>query len=75
MRFVFEIPDQLVPVAGATATSAVSDAISGGAAPESTAPGALAAVSAGEAGPPIGGAVIADGSDAAIDGGAAPEGS
>jgi hypothetical protein len=75
MRFVFEIPDQLLPSAAATATSAVSDAISGGAAPASTTPEtpALTAVSAGQAESPTGGVVIADSSDAAIDGGAAPD--
>jgi hypothetical protein len=77
VRFVFEIPDQLVPAAGAMATNTMSDAISGGAAPAFAAPGtpAPAAISAGEARPPIDESAIADSPDAAINGGPAPDGS
>jgi hypothetical protein len=76
MRFVFEIPDQLVagaPSNTATAQSPI-DAISGGAAPVSGHQGMLivAASSAGEAEQHGGGGVvITNGSDTASDGGAA----
>ena len=77
MRFVFEIPDQLVPVTSVTTTpSATSDAISGGAAPAPVDVTGLAvdASSAGEAEHPFGGVAVANGSGTAIDGGASHAG-
>jgi hypothetical protein len=77
MRFVFEIPDQLVPVTSDTATpGSASDAISGGAAPAPIAVAGLSvdASSAGEAEHPSGGVAIANGSGSAIDGGASHAG-
>ena len=75
MRFVLEIPDQLIAAASAMGTGAACDVISGGAAPTSATPetAALDAISAGEAQPPLGGVAVAGGSDAAIDGGSAPD--
>lgn len=77
MRFVIEIPDQLVPAATSgdtAAASPVTDTYSGGPAQAATDPAApaLAAASAGEAEALAGGIAIDRGPDEAIDGGAAP---
>jgi hypothetical protein len=79
MRFVFEIPDQLVPAlpsSDSPATGSASDAISGGAAPASVPEGALALAvsSAGAAEYPGRGVAMANGLNTAIDGGAAGDG-
>ena len=80
MRFVIEIPDQLVSTAAmgdTVAAGAVTDAFSGGPAQAAADPAAsaLAANSGGEAEEPAGGLAVAGGPDLAIDGGAAPNGS
>ena len=80
MRFVIEIPDQLVPAAASgdtAAASPVSDTFSGGPAPGTTPlpTPAPATNSGGEADDVAGGVASARGPDEAIDGGAAPTGS
>jgi len=80
MRFVFEVPEQLVAAAASGDTAAASpltDTISGGPSPGATplATPTLAAYSAGEAEHLVGGVAIGRDSDEAIDGGAAPHGS
>lgn len=80
MRFVIEIPDQLLPAAAsghiAVATSA-ADTFSGGAAQSGPDPAAsaLAADSAGDAEPLAGGVATGPGPGGAMNGGAAPNGS
>jgi hypothetical protein len=80
MRFVIEIPDQLVTAAGSgniAVASPPADTFSGGpaqATPDPAAP-ALAANSPGEAEHLAGGVATGPVSDGAVDGGAAPNGS